>query len=82
MKVTIEWLAKALNASEIVDHGVHSSTRGKSGKKAEAMLERFNSLSVDDRIAFLNAASDFSWFARSIIKDVGVVDVNVSKTST
>lgn len=82
MQIYIGWLVEVLRCSEIVDKAIAPmlvSQKRKSGKKAEAMIERFNNLSFEQKIEFLNAASTLSWFSKRMVRDIGTVEINTPK---
>ncbi len=78
MRIHIGRLADSLRCAGIVDKAL-VSTGAKSGKRANAMLERFNSLSLREKIDFLNASSALSDFCKTVVSEVGFVDIDVKQ---
>lgn len=81
MKVKISELAHAEFSVNIIFKKCRLWQTKLSGKAKQILIDKFDALSIDDKIEVFRAANDLAFFAERICKQSGDVNVTVSQSS-
>ena len=79
MKISVYQIANAIHNSRSVRQCFPVSKRptGGTGKRAEAAIEHFNSLTFEQKASFLRSVFQLADFAADVTDEIGMQDLDI-----